>query len=138
MFPNVSPSRGSIHLKDATIRYVTHLRTLTSFSHLFSFYFSSGSNIAYTLLAAKAECKGEEKIMGYLKGIEKCAVSCEGKASLFAYGTNEYGENRCNSDGECKCLCETGASVDGECDQKGHNGFNLYKYAGMTLICRYN
>ena len=102
------------------------------------FYFSSGSNIAYTLLAAKTECSGEEKGMGYLTGIEKCAVACKGKASLFAYGTNEYGDNHCISGGKCKCLCETVASVDGECDQKGHNGFNLYKYAGMTLICRHN
>ena len=72
--------------------------------------------------------------MGYLNGIEKCAVACKGKASLFAYGTNEYGENRCNSLGECKCLCETAATTDGKCNQLDHAGYNLYKYAGMTLI----
>ena len=72
--------------------------------------------------------------MEYLSGVEKCAVACKGKASLFAYGTDEHGENRCNSHGECKCLCETAATADGKCDQNGHAGYNLYKYAGMTLI----
>ena len=76
--------------------------------------------------------------MGYLKGIEKYAVACKGKASLFAYGTKVYGDSRCNSRGECKCLCETVASVDGECDQTVSTGYNLYKYTGMTLICRHN
>ena len=87
---------------------------------------------------AKAECRGKEIILGYAPGIKLCAIACEGKASIFAYGTNEYGENRCNSDGECVCICETAASVDGECDVVSHNGYNLYKFTGKTLIYRHN
>ena len=49
---------------------------------------------------------------------------------MFAFGTNDFGTNRCNDDG-CSCYCETSATEEGTCKRVDHNGYRLYKY-GIT------
>ena len=46
---------------------------------------------------------------------------------MFAFGTNDFGTDRCYDDG-CACLCETSASPLGSCNTVSHNGYRLYKY----------
>ena len=98
-------------------------------SVLFSF---SVSAAGYELVAKKAQCNGAENRMPDSPSLAACAEACSGKASMFLYGTNEFGNNRCSSDGNCRCLCEI-ASANGVCTkQVQHTGFNLYKYkSGM-------
>ena len=62
---------------------------------------------------------------------KKCAEMCYGISTMFALGTNEYGNVRCYHDPlkdmGCNCLCETAASPDGTCTHSGHSGYNLYR-----------
>ena len=46
---------------------------------------------------------------------------------MFIFGTNDFGQNRCDEDG-CVCVCETGAKDDGTCNMVSHDGYNLYKF----------
>ena len=98
-------------------------------SVLFSFSVSAAS---YELVAKKAECNGAEHHIGNYPNLAACAEACSGKASMFVYGTNEFGNNRCSSDGTCECYCEY-ASANGVCTKQIQNtGYNLYKYkSGM-------
>ena len=58
---------------------------------------------------------------------EGCANECNiHDASVFAFGTNDFGSPRCNEKG-CYCLCEPAANTDGTCDRVSHAGYNLYK-----------
>ena len=80
------------------------------------------------LVGDKKECSGTDKIFkGNLLSGADCAVKCMGTASMFIFGTNDYGGNRCNADG-CQCRCELASTTDGQCDQTDHNGYRLYKY----------
>ena len=99
--------------------------------HSVLFYFSVLA-ASYELVAKKAECNGAEHYIKNSPSVAACAKACSGKASMFAYGTNQFGNNRCSSDGNCRCLCEI-ASANGECTkQVQHTGYNLYKYkSGM-------
>ena len=78
----------------------------------------------------QAECEGTEEFQGKKKTEEECANSCRGISSLFIYGTNEFGLDRCDSAG-CSCFCELPSG--GECIQKEHKGFKLYKYGSATM-----
>ena len=66
-----------------------------------------------------------------MDSIDECAKTCNGVASMFAFGTNDFGVTRCYSDG-CTCLCETGAKDDGTCDAVDHSGFRLYRYGASS------
>ena len=77
------------------------------------------------------ECSGDEDSYDTSHGIstiDECAIKCQEISDMFAYGTNDYGVDRC-SGGSCTCLCETGAN-DGICDPTAHAGYRLYKYIG--------
>ena len=79
------------------------------------------------LVSEKRECGGSEIHAGTLATVDKCANSCNGKSSMFAFGTNDYGTVRCGETG-CSCYCETAASSEGTCSENSHPGFRLYKY----------
>ena len=81
----------------------------------------------WLLVADRRECTGSEKWEEDTPYVGDCAAKCKGKASMFAFGTNNYGETRCFESG-CACFCETSANIDGLCDQTNHNGYRLYKY----------
>ena len=83
------------------------------------------------MVAEKTECDGSEIEKGYLPYIEDCAANCEEISTMFAFGTNEFGTNRCGAGG-CKCLCETGATDERTCNRIDHNGYLLYKYSIPT------
>ena len=84
------------------------------------------------LVAEKKECGGSEVLFGDydVQSLKECANGCSLiKASMFIYGTNDFEEQRCNEDGRkgCRCYCET-SSKGGECNQKDHKGYRLYKF----------
>ena len=83
------------------------------------------------------ECGGEEEFIGRLESVEKCAEACTGVASMFIFGTNDFGKNRCNRKG-CKCYCETSAATDGTCNMKNHRGYRLYRYDTWGNFFHYN
>ena len=66
--------------------------------------------LGYSLVGTKQECGGDEiNVYGELGGltsIDQCAIACKDRASMFAFGTNAFGDNRYFRDGG-KCLCET-------------------------------
>ena len=78
------------------------------------------------------ECGGTEVSKGNVDSIDKCAIVCNGVASMFAFGTNDFGVTRCHADG-CTCLCETGAKVDGTCNMVSHKGYHLYRYGNANI-----
>ena len=65
--------------------------------------------------------------LGGLTSIDQCAIACKDLASMFAFGTNAFGDNRYFRDGGY-CLCETSANDDGTCDISEHMGYNLYRF----------
>ena len=62
------------------------------------------------------------------KTLDECAKACWGISSMFTYGTNDYGEKKCGTQG-CPCWCET-ATKEGTCQMIDATGYNLYKYIG--------
>ena len=89
--------------------------------------------LEWFLVGDRMECDGSNNALGSIPTIEECASNCNGQASMFAYGTNDYGTSRCDSGG-CKCLCETAASTEGTCTEINHNGYRLYKYKSAGNI----
>ena len=84
-------------------------------------------NIEWMLVAEKKECMGSETWQGYQTSISECAYKCKRKSTIFLFGTNDFGVERCNKDG-CACMCETSVNSDGSCDMVPHNGYRLYKF----------
>jgi hypothetical protein len=82
---------------------------------------------AFSLVEEKKQCTGFDIDVGKYFTVGGCASTCEGRASMFIFGTNKFGRNRCYRN-KCKCHCETSAKLDGTCNVKGHSGFVLYKY----------
>ena len=81
------------------------------------------------LVQEQKECGGSEVSKGRLDSLLECADACYGVASMFIFGTNDFGDPRCEDNGkQCKCFCEDSANVDGTCDTIDHNGYRLYKY----------
>ena len=90
--------------------------------------------VEWTIAAERKECSGSEISKSKKLNIESCASSCKGFSSMFIYGTNDFGANRCNSNGYCDCYCETSASNKGTCNMVDNNGFRLYKYTNRKYI----
>ena len=95
----------------------------------------------WLLVAEKKECGGAEIYKDNLESVEDCAAKCMGTASMFIFGTNDFGKIRCgtaqevgNSKGKkdgCSCFCETTATTNGICPQIDSIGYRLYKYASQ-------
>ena len=64
---------------------------------------------------------------------DSCANVCKYFSSMFIYGTNDFGEERCFADG-CSCFCETSAMPNGTCNTTSHMGFLLYKYESSKFL----
>lgn len=75
----------------------------------------------------KKKCSGSESTQGKMTSVSDCANACKGYASMFIFGTNEFGSKHCDEDG-CSCYCET----DKNCDMVSHNGYRLYKFIGSS------
>ena len=82
------------------------------------------------LVGDKTECDGPEIFKGELASLGDCAEKCQGLASMFVFGTNDYGTERCYNIG-CHCYCETSATTRGTCRQKNNDGYRLYKYVSQ-------
>ena len=85
------------------------------------------------MVKKRTECAGEEVNLGRHYELYQCADSCRNISSMFIFGTKEFGFakgtiwERCG-EGGCECRCETGATIDGNCPKKDHDGYNLYTF----------
>ena len=86
--------------------------------------------MSWKLIAEQVECAGTEVGRGVLGDVRSCAEACSGISSLFIYGTNDFGGDRCYETG-CNCICETAANADGTCARSGHAGYRLFKHQRM-------
>ena len=87
-------------------------------------------------MALKAECDGSEEFKGYLTTLDACARSCRGETQMFIFGTDTYGDSRCNADGDCKCICEV-ATENSKCKKQVTNkGYDLYRFNCKMLPLR--
>ena len=86
--------------------------------------------LEWSLVEEKRECSGDEISKGRMISPGECASACNGIASMFAFGTNDFGIPRCDSNG-CQCLCETAAADDGTCDSVQHKGYRLYRFRAV-------
>ena len=83
------------------------------------------------MVAEKTECSDNvemEMHIGRQQSIENCASKCKGKASMFIFGTKDYGKDERCFDNGCECYCEISATPQGTCDIVHHKGYRLYKY----------
>ena len=78
----------------------------------------------FTLVLKQHSCKGAREHACLQTSVEGCAQSCHNRSSMFAYAT---AEGKCFG-GKCKCVCTTGAYVNGTCDVVEKTGYNLYTY----------
>ena len=80
-------------------------------------------------MAERVECGGEveHNYQGNATTIDACSQLCNGKATLFTYGTNDYGRQMCQKSG-CPCYCMKRATEAATCHQIPHDGYRLYKY----------
>ena len=89
------------------------------------------------LFGHKVRCDGQAVIKGLLnKGteltIKDCAAACMGLTSMFSFGTNDFGQSKCNAT-KCNCLCETSSTTDGNCSTTDTDGYRLYTYQNPDL-----
>ena len=88
------------------------------------------------MVAEKKECDGSEIAYRYdekISTVGECANKCQESSSMFIFGTNDFGNPRCN-EGACWCICETSATSVGTCNQIPHDGYRLYRYSkGMSF-----
>ena len=91
---------------------------------------------SWKLIAEKKSCVGSSRFMEWFSTIDGCAKYCKDKASMFTFGTNDFGfkPDQCeinrwtNGKMACKCFCKTAASNAGKCNQKDSLGYRLYGY----------
>ena len=88
--------------------------------------------VGWKLVAEKVECSGAEVEAAPLTHLDlgSCAEGCKDKSSMFIFGTNDFGEDRCYSNG-CECICETAARGVGICYMNDHKGYRLYKFGKL-------
>ena len=86
----------------------------------------------FEVVAEKSECGGSEIMTGKFASISECASSCENTASMFIFGTNDFGNPKCdyviNGARLCACFCETSATDSGTCTIITQTGYRLYKF----------
>ena len=83
--------------------------------------------VEWSLVGERQECADTELFKGGMDSVGECAEACKGVAQMFIFGTNDFGNARCYTDG-CNCICETSADDDGTCDIVQHDGYRLYKF----------
>ena len=92
------------------------------------------------MVVEKNVCTGgakTDKEYGYderIETVDECANKCSGLSTMFAFGTNDFGTQRCQN-GFCKCICETSATKEGSCHPlTSHNGYRLYRFGAGILL----
>ena len=84
--------------------------------------------MTWMLVAEQMYCEGEQVHQRDVSTTDECAIQCDGLASMFVVGTNDYGTSSQCKNGKCKCICQPNAANDGTCDQKSDNRFRLFKF----------
>merc|ERR1719505_552342 len=73
--------------------------------------------LEFALVAHAKECGGKEIDVGKFRTVDECASKCAVESMMFAFGTNDFGENKCKKrfiwwgDIQCPCYCETESSA---------------------------
>ena len=83
--------------------------------------------LEWSLVGEEEECGDDEIYVGRKETIGGCATACHGRSSMFIFGTNDFGEDRCNGDG-CTCFCESSAENNGTCSTMLNKGYRLYRF----------
>ena len=60
--------------------------------------FSIINALEWNLVHETQECGGTEISKGNKDSIDECAKACNGVASMFVLGTNDFGAQRCHAD----------------------------------------
>ena len=92
-------------------------------------------SVDWILIEKKKECTGSEINKGSFLEVTGCAESCRQVSSMFVFGTNEFGTNRCDESG-CACYCETAATNEGDCQLTDHEGYNLFKFENFSSLSK--
>ena len=83
----------------------------------------------FYLVAKNRKCSGEEENGCLQTSAENCARLCHNTSSMFAFPNSD---GRCHG-GRCKCLCQTGASANGTCDEVENERYDLYKFRSNEM-----
>ena len=87
----------------------------------------------YRLVKKRSQCDDAGEEYQQKLTLDGCAKACRATAQNFAFGTNEFGKNRCNGI-LCDCFCEFG-TYKYQCNKiTVHDGFNLYAFIGRYQI----
>ena len=107
---------------------------MDSYICIFNRRFSAIDVVDWLLVAEKSKCQDDSEIdIESVSTLQECARVCKGISSMFAFGTNDFGEDQCISEG-CKCLCEVSALKHGECTLLESLGYRLYRYVSKGTI----
>ena len=82
----------------------------------------------------RAECTDGTEIEKGKQSLSGCADACRDQAEVFVLGTNDFGQNRCDGKESCECYCELGTK-NSKCQNIiKHDGFDLYRFNGNSLV----
>ena len=112
----------------------TSINTLYSGKTFVLIYILGGSKV-WELVEKGQECNenNDQKHILHTEevgivSVNDCAAKCKlTKATMFAFGTLDYGKPGCNDKG-CQCICEIFASEDGTCTKISNVAVHLYRY----------
>ena len=85
------------------IHSISKILDLKILLNLYIFHLESNKKVGWRIVGLKRECAGKSKSLGMIATIGECARECKKEASMFAYGTNDFGTDRCY-DQKCKCM----------------------------------
>ena len=83
--------------------------------------------LEWSLVGEEEECDDDEIYVGRKETVDGCVTACFGRSSMFIFGTNDFGGDRCNGNG-CKCFCESSAENNGTCGTVTNKGYRLYRF----------
>ena len=99
-------------------------------------------SVRYQLISDQSECRDGDDPSNYQLSnprspwtydVWNCADACRHKSTLFIFGTNDYGNNRCTSPKKshpgkgCNCNCEVVADSEGKCEVSSYQSYRLYR-----------
>ena len=88
------------------------------------------------MYAAAKECTTYDDHKGLVDSVGSCGTLCKEEASMFVFGTQDYGGSSCErimGQMLCNCSCEWYATDQGTCTTKDNPNVNLYRYLGMYV-----
>ena len=97
----------------------------------------TGQVKGWKLVEEQYECEYDDEVrIKWVDDVKTCAKECAGTgASMFIFGTTDFGYSFSCNGNKCWCACEKGANTDGSCTLLGNGGYRLYKFTeGITIV----